>query len=80
MKGILLILLFTGELEYRAFNYSMMDWDGVGGVSTAEEQVISCSSYAERLYHEIAYHTWTDPRGAGWYLRDGSGTLQGYIC
>jgi len=32
------------------------------------------------MYEELATHSWEDPRGQGWYLEDGTGTLQGHIC
>ena len=73
MKGIILVLLFTGELEYRSFDYEPQGL-------TNEEIVISCSERAEEVRAEISTHTWDDPRGHGWYLKDGSGTIQGHIC
>jgi hypothetical protein len=73
VKGIILVLLFTGELEYRSFDYEP---EG----STNEEIVIACSERAEEVRDEIAVHSWDDPRGHGWYLEDGSGTIQGHIC
>ena len=73
MKGIILVLLFTGELEYRSFDYETKG-------STNEEIVIACSERAEEVRDEIAVHSWDDPRGHGWYLEDGSGTIQGHIC
>jgi hypothetical protein len=76
LKGILLVLLFSGELEYRAFDYSSTRLL----FPTDEEKVMACSERAEELYEEIANHSWDDPRGQGWYLKDGSGTLQGHVC
>jgi len=73
LKGIILILLFTGELEYRSFEYEPMG-------TTNEEIVISCSKRAEELRDEISTHSWDDPRGQGFYLKDGTGTIQGHIC
>jgi len=73
VKGIILVLLFTGELEYRSFDYEP---EG----TTNEEIVIACSERAEEVRDEISNHTWTDPRGQGFYLIDGSGTIQGHIC
>lgn len=76
MKGILLILLFTGELEFRSFDYnSTLTW-----FPTDEEKVLHCSERAEEIRNEISEHSWNDPRGQGWYLKDGTGTFQGYIC
>ena len=48
--------------------------------TTNEEIVISCSERAEELRDEIAEHSWDDPRGHGFYLKDGTGTIQGHIC
>ena len=73
MKGIVLVLLFTGELEYRRFDYEPQ-------CTTNEEIVISCSQRADEVRDEISTHSWDDPRGHGWYLEDGSGTIQGHIC
>jgi len=76
VKGVLLILLFTGELEYRAFSYdSTKLW-----FLTDDEKVMACSERAEQITDEIATHSWTDPRGHGYYLKDGTGTIQGHIC
>jgi len=47
---------------------------------TDGEKIVACSERAEELYEEIATHSWNDPRGQGWYLKNGKGTLQGYIC
>jgi len=79
LKGILIVLLFSGQLEYKSFEYQPRDWDGDKGI-TNEEIVLSCSERAEELYEEIADHSWDNPRGQGWYLKDGSGTLQGHVC
>ena len=46
MKGILLVLLFSGQLEYKSFEYQPRDWDGDKGI-TNEEIVLSCSERAE---------------------------------
>ena len=79
MKGILLVLLFSGQVEFRQFDYEPKDYDGTKGISDTE-LVLSCSDRAEELYSEIAEHSWDDLRGNGWYLKDGTGTLQGHIC
>jgi len=50
------------------------------GTVDSQEQAIACSEQAEEVYSNIAEHSWTDPRGQGWYLQDGTGTLQGHIC
>ena len=79
MKGLLIVLLLTGKTAFVPFEYEGIDYVGDGTID-AEELVLSCSARAEELYNEIAQHSWTDPRGQGWYLKDGSGTLQGHIC
>ena len=76
MKGIILILLFTGELEYRAFDYSSTKLL----FPTDDEKVLACSERAEQIREQISTHSWNDPRGQGWYLNDGTGTIQGHIC
>ena len=79
MKGTLIILLFTGQTLLEPFNFTPREYDGSPGYST-DEIAISCWERAEELYFELAEHSWTDPRGQGWYLKDGTGTLQGHIC
>ena len=79
MKGVLIALLFTGQTTLIPFEYKGIDYTGDGTVD-AEEQVLSCSYRAEKLYEDLAQHSWTDPRGQGFYLKDGTGTLQGHIC
>ena len=79
MKGAILVLLFTGQMEYWSFNYEPRDWDGTKGF-TNEEIVLSCSERAEEVYEEIAKHSCDEPRGQGYYLKDGTGTIQGHIC
>lgn len=79
MKGILLALTFSGKLFFIPFTYVGIDYDYNGTVDP-QEQVLSCSEWAEKQYQDLAEHSWNDPRGQGWYLKDGSGTLQGHIC
>ena len=78
-KGLLIVLLFTGQTALVPFDYSAKDYDGSKGF-TDTEIVLSCGDRAEELYGEIAEHSWNEPRGQGWYLLDGSGTIQGHIC
>ena len=79
MKGLLIVLLFTGSLEFRPFVYEPQDYDGEQGY-TPEEIGIACSERAEELYEIVATHSWDDLRGHGYYLKDGTGILQGHIC
>jgi len=82
MKGWLIVLLFTGQTTLIPFDYTPKDYDGSKGF-TDGEIVLSCSDRAEELYEEIAEHHWHkegDPKRHGYYLKDGSGTIQGHIC
>ena len=79
MKGVLIALLFTGKITFIPFTYTGLDYD-MDGTVDSQEQAIACSEQAEKVYSDIAEHSWTDPRGQGWYLQDGTGTLQGHIC
>ena len=79
MKGVIIVLLFAGTTELKPFTYTPNDWDMDNTISP-EEVVLSCSEEAERLYPVLAEHSWEDPRGSGYYLRDGTGTIQGHIC
>lgn len=77
MKAVLIILLFSGQTQFKPFEYQLKDFDGHPGF-TDNEIVMSCSEHAENLYPQLAEHRWG--KSQGWYLKDGSGTLQGYIC
>jgi len=79
MKGLLIVLLFSGQTVFLPFTYTGTDYDMDGSVSP-EEQVLACDERAEALYHDLADHSWDEVRGQGWYLKDESGTLQGHIC
>ena len=79
MKGLLIVLLFTGQTTFVPFTYEGIDYTG-DGIIDAEEQVLSCSTRAEKHYLDLAEHSWEDPRGHGHYLKDGTGTIQGHIC
>ena len=79
VKGVLIVLLFTGALEFRPFMYEPRDYDGEQGY-TPEEIGVSCSERAEELYDIVATHSWDDPRGHGYYLKDGTGTIIGHHC
>ena len=76
VKGVLLILLFTGELEFRAFDYSSTRLL----MATDNEKIMACDARANDVREQLSTHTFTDPRGQGWYLKDGTGTVQGHIC
>ena len=73
-KGVIIVLLFTGGLDVRPFDYTAsLD-------SSPDERVIACSERAELTRNSIATHRWDDPRGHGYYLNDGTGTVIGSIC
>ena len=79
MKAFLIVLLFSGQTVLMPFEFTPRDMDGVEGISDTEI-VLSCSEEAEKVYEEIAEHSWDDPRGHGYFLNDGTGTIQGHIC
>jgi menaquinone-dependent protoporphyrinogen IX oxidase len=74
---IIIVLLFSGDLEYRKFEY-------INNSTTDIEIILECSEYADVLREKISYHTWNyknqGPRSHGWYLKDKSGMLIGHIC
>jgi len=78
-KGALIILLFSGQTVLKPFEYEAQELNGEQGI-TNSEIVISCEQRATELRESLAEHRWNDPRGQGWYLRDGRGTIQGSIC
>ena len=66
---IILILLFDGTLIQEKLDFAKP-------VETHE-----CSMYAEEHREAIAtYKEFEDIMKNGWYLNDGRGTVQGFIC
>ena len=63
---ILIVLLFNGERGLPSFPF--------------KGTVYECLEYGDKLRVELAKHSWHDPRGQAWYLKDGTGTWQGFIC
>lgn len=63
---VLLILLFSGEVILPSFSF--------------EGTVHECLAYADELRVILSEHSWDDPRGQAWYLKDGTGTFQGHYC
>ena len=63
---VLLILLFNGEVILPSFSF--------------EGTVYDCLAYGDELRVLLSEHSWNDPRGQAWYLKDGTGTFQGFIC
>ena len=64
----LIILLFNGELKLPSVPF--------------EGTVMECLDYGDKLRLELSTHKWVeeDIMKSGWYMNDGSGTWQGYIC
>ena len=79
MKGVFLILLFTGSLTTHSFEYTPLDLNGDGKI-TSTETVMSCTAHADLVRGTIATHSFEDPRGQAWYLHSGAGTVVGHIC
>tara|TARA_R100000231_G_scaffold36695_1_gene32375 strand:+ start:14 stop:256 length:243 start_codon:yes stop_codon:yes gene_type:complete len=76
---VFIILLFNGTIEFREYEYPVIDYDNDKKISN-EEIIVSCGNFAESKQAELSAHSWTDPRGQSWYLFDGTGTIQGHIC
>ena len=66
---ILLILLFDGTLVQEKYNLAR------------PMEIGECLMYADDHREAIAtYKEFTDSMKNGWYLNDGRGTVQGFIC
>ena len=65
---ILIVLLFNGEVSLRYFPF--------------EGTVHECFEYGAELRMELTEHKWIeeDIMKSGWYLKDGTGIWQGFIC
>ena len=65
---ILIILLINGELSLPSFPF--------------EGTMHECFVYGDKLREELSTHRWVeeDIMKSGWYLNDGMGTFQGFIC
>ena len=65
---VLIILLFNGELKLTPFPF--------------EGTVHECFAYGDKLREELSTHKWVeeDMMKSGWYLNNGIGTFQGFIC
>ena len=67
---VIIVLLFNGEVSLPSFPF--------GGT------IHECFEYGEKLREELSDHTWNykglGPMSHGWYLKDGIGTWQGFIC
>ena len=65
---IVLVLLFDGTLVKDKFELPIA------------MSVHECLDFSEKYRETIATHSWEDPRGQGYYLNNGKGILQGFIC
>jgi len=74
----ILILLFNGNIFYQQINF------------TPSINLMECLALGDAYREAMATHSWGDPLGPpgfgidhsrnGWYLNDGTGTIQGYHC
>ena len=71
------ILLFTGEIEYRKFLYN-------NKYKLDDKYIYHCEQFAEEIRKKISYHTWNyknqGPKSQGWYLKNESGLIIATIC
>ena len=66
---IILILLFDGTLIKEQLHFDK------------EVTILECMEFGEQYQEEIATHFWMkDVMKSGYYLNDGRGTVQGFIC
>ena len=67
---VVIILLFNGEMELKKYPF--------------QGTVHECFEYGEQLRNQLSTHTWNyknrGPMSHGWYLNNGTGTFQGFIC
>ena len=77
-KIIIIILLFNGEMILKPYDLII----GSSIRSHLGGTIMECFDYGEQLRNELSKHRWVeeDMMKSGWYLKDGSGTFQGFIC
>ena len=65
---IVIALLFNGELSLGSFPF--------------QGHMHECFAYGDKLREELSTHRWVeeDMMKSGWYLNEGIGTWQGFIC
>ena len=75
---VLIVLLFNGETLLKSHNLII----GSSIRSHVGGTVMECLEYGDQLRFELSTHRWVDEdlMKSGWYMNDGSGTWQGYIC
>ena len=67
-KLIAILLMFNGEMVLKEYPFK----------GTVHE----CFEYGDKLRVELSTHRWVeeDLMKSGWYLNDGRGTWQGFMC
>ena len=75
---VLIILLFNGEALLKPYNLII----GSSVRSYLGGTMMECLKHGDQLRFELSTHRWVDEdlMKSGWYMNDGSGTWQGYIC
>ena len=75
---VLIILLFNGEMLLKPYNLII----GSSIRSHLGGTTMECLDYGDKLRFELSTHRWVDEdlMKSGWYMNDGSGTWQGFIC
>ena len=75
---VLIVLLFNGETLLKSHNLII----GSSSRSHVGGTVMESLEYGDQLRFELSTHRWVDEdlMKSGWYMNDGSGTWQGYIC
>ena len=66
---VVLVLLFNGTLVQEKIHFEK------------QITVLECLEFANKHREEIATHFWMkDVMKSGYYLNNGKGTIQGFIC
>ena len=75
---VLIILLFNGEMLLKPYNLII----GSSVRSHLGGTMVECLDYGNKLRFELSTHRWVeeDMMKSGWYLNNGIGTWQGFIC
>ena len=70
--------MFNGEMILKPYDLII----GSSVRSHLGGTVHECFEYGDELRDELSKHKWIeeDMMKSGWYLKDGSGTFQGFIC
>ena len=66
---VILILLFNGEIVKEKLYFAK------------QVTILECLEFSDKHREEIASHIWVkNVMKSGYYLNDGRGTIQGFIC